>query len=178
MSDPELEIPDDWRLHHAALKGDATALTELIAAGRDLNAFDELGYTPLHHSAMNGHLEVVKLLMAAKANPDLFDALSLTPLHYAVREEHLDVVRLLLQAGANVNANEEARIGNSPLADVAATCTLAMAQLLIEAGADPTLPGWMQLTALNRAKDRKRGEGPRVYELLSRAARRFQKRSP
>jgi hypothetical protein len=35
---------------------------------------------------------------------------------------------------------------------------------------NPTIPGWMQLTALDRARKRKRGDGPGVYELLMRAA--------
>ena len=46
-----------------------------------------------------------------------------------------------------------------------------MAQLLVDSGADPTIPGWMQLSALDKAHGRKRGDGPTVYELLV-AARR------
>ena len=41
-----------------------------------------------------------------------------------------------------------------------------MAKLLVDAGADPTVPGWMQLTALHQSENRKRGDGPRVHELL------------
>ena len=41
-----------------------------------------------------------------------------------------------------------------------------MARLLIDAGADPTIRGWMQLNAPDRARNRTRGEGPRVYEHL------------
>jgi hypothetical protein len=61
-------------------------------------------------------------------------------------------------------------IGNSPPGDVAESCSLRIARLLVEAGADPTIPGWMQLTALDRAADRKRGDGPHVYEPLRYAA--------
>ena len=46
-----------------------------------------------------------------------------------------------------------------------------MAELLVNAGANPTIPGWMQLTALDRARDRKKDEGKRVYELLVKAAK-------
>jgi hypothetical protein len=41
-----------------------------------------------------------------------------------------------------------------------------MAKLLVDAGADATIRGWMQLGALDKARDRKRGDGPAVYQLL------------
>ena len=41
-----------------------------------------------------------------------------------------------------------------------------VAELLIRVGATPIIPGWMQLTALYRAGNRKEGEGNRVYKLL------------
>jgi hypothetical protein len=47
-----------------------------------------------------------------------------------------------------------------------------MAKMLLDAGADPTIRGWMQLNALDIAKDRKRGDGPKVYELLRRHAKK------
>ena len=47
-----------------------------------------------------------------------------------------------------------------------------MAAILVEAGADPTIPGWMQSTALDRARDRKKEEGRRVYDLLLETAKR------
>jgi hypothetical protein len=58
------------------------------------------------------------------------------------------------------------------LGHVAQTCSLAMARLLVESGADPTIPGTMQLNAIHRAERRKGGDGPAVYEWLCRAAGR------
>jgi hypothetical protein len=46
-----------------------------------------------------------------------------------------------------------------------------MASRLIDAGADPTLAGWMQLTALHRASERRDAEGERVLKLLKAAAK-------
>lgn len=40
-------------------------------------------------------------------------------------------------------------------------------------GADPTIEGWVRRTPLDRAQERKRGDGPRIYELLEQAAKRF-----
>ena len=82
-------------------------------------------------------------------------------------------MRALLEAGADVNANEEARIGNTPLRDVADKCSLPVARLLVDSGADPRIPGWMQLTALHKAGKRKDTEGQRVYALLKNVAHRL-----
>jgi hypothetical protein len=46
-----------------------------------------------------------------------------------------------------------------------------MAKLLIDAGADPTIRGWMGITAVHRAKDRKDEDGQSVFDLLIKAAR-------
>lgn len=127
----------------------------------------------LHWAAERGDIADVKAFLAAGHDPNVFDDISFTPLHYAAREGHLEIIRLLLQAGADVNAHDEPRIGDTPLGCIAGNCSLAVAQALLAAGADPTIRGWMQLCALDRAKDRKRHEGPRVYELLCNAARKF-----
>ncbi len=58
------------------------------------------------------------------------------------------------------------------LKHVAQTCTLDLARILLDAGADPTIPGWMQLTALDKSVNRKRFEGPDVHRLLLEAAKR------
>jgi ankyrin repeat protein len=124
----------------------------------------------LHFAAQDGALERVKELVSKGYPLNSFDEIGKTPLHYAAENERLDVAKFLIKAGADVNAHDEATIGNTPLAEIAGNCSLAMATLLIEAGADPTIRGWMQLNALDRAKTRKRGDGPDVYQLLLRAA--------
>jgi uncharacterized protein len=125
----------------------------------------------LHFAAADGDLATVTRLLQQGADPNAFDDLGWTPLIHAAKREHLDVVRCLLAAGTQVDARDGARAGNTALAEVAAECSLAMAKALVEAGADPRIPGWMQLTALDRAKKRQRGDGPAVYELLLAAAK-------
>jgi hypothetical protein len=68
---------------------------------------------------------------------------------------------------------EDARIGNTPLRDVADACSLAVATFLVDSGADPRIPGWMQLTALHKTKERKDQDGQRVYALLKSVADRL-----
>ena len=128
-------------LHYAAEKGDIPAVQALLTQVYELNAFDEISYTPLHYAAVNGHLQIMRMLLAA---------------------------------GADVNAHDEARAGDSPLGAVAGNCTFAVAKVLVDAGADPTLRGGMQICALDRAKDLKKEEGRKVHGLLGKAARNFQ----
>lgn len=125
----------------------------------------------LHFAAQDGDLELVKRLLNEGYQPNVFDDLGWTPLHYAAKGGHLDVMRLLLASGADVNANDERVIGNTPLGEVASNCSFEVAKILIDAGGDPTIPGWMQLTAIHKAEDRKRPEGKRVLELLEQAAK-------
>jgi hypothetical protein len=120
----------------------------------------------LHFAAMDGDLARAQYAIANGAPLDRFDETGLTPLHHAARGEHLDAMDLLIRFGADVNAHDESTIGNTPLAEVAGNCSLAVAQKLVAAGADPTIRGWMQLNALDRAAKRQRGDGQAVYELL------------
>lgn len=123
----------------------------------------------LHFAAQDGDVGKIQALLTAGYDINAFDELGKTPLHYAAEKEFVEVVRFLLEHGADVNAHCEPRIGNTPLAEITDTCSLQMAKLLIKAGADPRIPGWMQISALDRAKNRKHGEGPQVYALLASA---------
>ncbi len=127
----------------------------------------------LRSAAADGDLARVKKLVEKGYDANAFDEdLSRTALHYAVEGGHVEVVKYLLSVGADVNAHEEAKIGETPLGQVAANCSYEMAELLVNAGANPTIPGWMRLTPLDRARDRKKEEGRRVYKLLDEIARK------
>jgi ankyrin repeat protein len=138
--------------------------------------FDWLEKEKLHFAAQEGDLERVKALLAQGYPINAFDDLSWTPLHHAAKENHVHVVRYLIGAGVAVNAREEERIGNTVLTEIAENCSFEMAKILIDAGADPTIPGWMQLTALAKSKNRKKPEGQKVHKLLVEAAKRHNPR--
>jgi ankyrin repeat protein len=127
---------------------------------------DSIDLEAVHWAAQNGDVARLQELVASGHAINGFDELGLTPLHYAGREGHYEAARFLIQSGADVNAHDEASIGDTPLGDIAGNCSLEMARLLVDAGADPTIPGGMQITALHQAQKRKRGDGPQVYELL------------
>ncbi|MBF0386862.1 MAG: ankyrin repeat domain-containing protein [Candidatus Omnitrophica bacterium] len=105
----------------------------------------------LHFAAQDGDLNKCKELIEQGFSVNQFNDMAKTPLHYAAEKEQPEVVKLLIASGADVNAHDVSRIGNTPLREVAATCSYEMAKLLIDLGANPTIPGWMQLTALHQA---------------------------
>jgi ankyrin repeat protein len=127
----------------------------------------------LHFASQDGNVEDVKRLLAAGYQPNVFDELGKTPLHYAAARGHVDLMRLLLASGADVNAHDERVIGNTPLSDVSDTCSFEVAKVLVDAGADPTIPGWMQLTAIDRCHRRNDVDGVRINQLLEHVAARF-----
>jgi len=122
----------------------------------------------LHRAARDGDKSAIHDLLAKRYPVNRFDGLGKTPLHYAVEAEHLDIVDTLLRAGAHVNAHVDP--GDTPLGHSAASCSVEMAKKLIAAGADPTIHGWMILTAIDRARDRKKADGKAVLQLLLDAA--------
>ena len=134
---------------------------------------DVLRREQLHFAAADGDVETVTRLLNEGHQPNVFDELGKTPLHYAADRGHLNVMRLLLASGADVNAHDERVIGNTVLRDVASNCSFEVAKILVDAGGDPTIPGWMLLTALDKSQERKKPEGVRVHELLQQAARRY-----
>jgi ankyrin repeat protein len=86
----------------AARKGNVEIVSELIAAGANVNrGFDEL---PLHTAAEKGHLEVVHLLLDAGADVEAYEEDQWTALMAASSAGHLPVVKLLVEKGANASA--------------------------------------------------------------------------
>ncbi|MGA8087755.1 MAG: ankyrin repeat domain-containing protein [Terracidiphilus sp.] len=126
----------------------------------------ELEKERLHRAASSGDIEEMKALLDEGLPINAFDGLNRTPLHCAAIGGHFEAVRYLIKAGADVNAHDEERIGETPLGEVAANCTFDIAKALIDAGADPTILGWMANTALDRSAARKKPEGKRVHKLL------------
>jgi ankyrin repeat protein len=125
----------------------------------------------LHFAVQQNDLDRVKELVLAGSGVNLFDDIGCTPLHYACRSEFFPIADFLVEHGADVNAHDEPSIGNTPLGDIAGSCSVAMAEWLLEHKADPSIRGWMQLNALDRAERRKREEGRKVYSLLQKAAK-------
>ena len=147
----------------------------LLEAGAKVAAETQASDLALHAAVADANLPMVNLLLEYDGAAALkwFDAVDRTPLIIAVELENIPIARRLLEAGADVNAHNAPRIGDAALHTAAANGTREMVELLLWAGADPRVEGWMRLTPLHKAQERKHGDGPRIYALLTQAAKRL-----
>ena len=147
----------------------------LLEAGAKVAAEAHSSASSLYAAVEDANLPMVNLLLDYDGAVALnwFDVIDRTPLTIAVEMENIPIARRLIEAGADVNAHNEPQIGDTALHRAAANGTLEMVELLLEAGANPTIKGWMWLTPLDNVRERKRGDGPRIHELLEQVAKRF-----
>jgi len=80
-------------IHKAASDGNIEAVKQHLAAGVDVNAWDEdFGWTPLHLAAQRGYKEIIELLLANGADVNARDWSGETPLDWADGET-VDLLR-------------------------------------------------------------------------------------
>lgn len=139
----------------AIQRGEVNSVRELIASGIPDNAAELL-----HYASKSGNVAVVGELLKAgwKEFIDEFDDMSMTPLMWAAVKNRLLVAELLIASGANVNIFEKNEAGNTAIREAANSSTPEMVILLLRAGADPRIRGWMQLNAVDVAEERVRKE--------------------
>jgi ankyrin repeat protein len=160
-------------LYSAVIRRDMPLIHLLLASGARVAAESEFDDdTSLHYAVEHNDMPLVELLLSydGACALDWFDDIDRTPLMIAVEQNHLALAERLIAAGADVNAHNEARAGDTALHSVARNGTLEMARLLVRAGADPLVRGWMWITPLDNAQQRKRLEGRAIAELLENAA--------
>jgi cytohesin len=154
-------------IHKAVLWGDIEVVKQHLAVGTDVNAKDDLRYTPLHVAAQQGHdrcKEIVELLIAAGADVNVKDGQGgLTPLHTAIGNGNKEIVELLIANGADVNAGRSDG-GWTPLHKAAGGAGARhkqphqqhkeIVQMLIAAGADVNAKTKHGTRVLDKANDR------------------------
>jgi len=105
-----VDAREGWRgqtaLMWAAAEGHATVVAPLVAAGADIDARSDGGFTPLAFSVRAGHGGTVEALVKAGADVNLALPDGTTPLHLAVINAHYDVALQLLGHGADPAAAE------------------------------------------------------------------------
>ena len=103
---PDISIID------AAKQGNIEAVKQHIAAGTDVNAKDEDGYTPLHVAAWEGHKEIAELLIAKGADVNAIIVSGRkqgkTPLDVAIEFKHTETADLLRKHGGKTGEELEA----------------------------------------------------------------------
>jgi cytohesin len=118
---------------HLAVMADRAAVAQLLLArGAEVEARDELGWTPLHHAVS---VAVQELLVANGANVGARDNGGRTPLHVAALSGRADLAQFLLARGADVNARDS-EDGVTPLHMAAFNGQRPVAELLLVSKAD------------------------------------------
>jgi uncharacterized protein len=125
------------------------------------------GWTALHLAVFFGHPETAKALLDAEA-----DVLAVSrneeanlPINAAAAgpraDRRPDIVRLLIARGSPVDGRGSPR-GHTPLHEAAHNGDIALIRLLLESGADPSLPTGDGQTALDLAGQRGRDDVVRL----------------
>jgi ankyrin repeat protein len=127
----ENELKAAESIWNAIELGSIEAVKQHLAAGADVNAKDEDGYTPLYAVAGGGHKEIAVLLIANGADVNAKNKYGETPLHYAATKE---IAELLIAKGADVNAKDE--VESTPLHTAALNGHKEVTELLIDNNAD------------------------------------------
>lgn len=93
---------NDFDAFFDALKqGDLLALRGLITAGKNVNATNRFGWTPL--MCTRGNTASMSVLLEAGASVNVVNQFGESPLACAAHEGHLEAVKLLLKYGASVD---------------------------------------------------------------------------
>jgi ankyrin repeat protein len=104
------------KLWYHALHGDLAAARDAVDSGADVNAGDDVNYTPLHAAVQEGCLPVIDFLLEAGADPNAVDSHGNGPLWVAVlsapKDLRVEIITRLLRAGALPHLQN--RHGKSP----------------------------------------------------------------
>ena len=145
-------------LHEAAWRGDVAAIRQLVKAGSDINAQDDMGATALYWAARGGHRlgphqcgneapdrpDVIATLIALGANPNLQDrrpkgfgrASGWTPLFVALHHDQFQSARVMLEHGADPNILSDQGMSVMTVAS-SERAPKELVALLVEKGFDP-----------------------------------------
>lgn len=132
----------DTALHMAAARTDNAEVAQFLlkteACGL-VNAVNIQGRSPLHLAIIHKQEQLAAQMIAAGANLNLPDKNGATPLHEAAESGNLKLARMLVEAGADVSKSHYThRV--TPLILAIRNGSPAMLSLLVQYGADPSLP--------------------------------------
>ena len=132
---------DEPPVFKAVSSHDSDAVKRLIAAGKDINAQDLDGDTPLLHAAKYGYMGLIRILIKAGADANIHNREGDTPLLVAVSSKDFSLVSTLVEAGADVNQRLKDDYWGfvQPLHRAAYYGDTEMTALLLFYGADPNL---------------------------------------
>ena len=91
--------PPDISIREATATGNIEAVKHHLAAGTDVNAKSDDGWTHLHNAAGFGQKEVAELLIAKGADVNAKDKDGVTPLDAAIGLKRTETIDLLRKHG-------------------------------------------------------------------------------
>jgi uncharacterized protein len=153
----ELGAPVD--IFEAAVLGKVDRIQEILkSAPSRVSEHAPDGFTPVALAAFFGQPAAVKALIAAGAdvNAAAKNTLKVAALHAAVAGRNMEAIKAVLAAGADPNAQQQA--GFRPMHEAGTNANRALAELLLQRGADPTLPADNGKTAIDFAREKGHAE--------------------
>ncbi len=143
-------------LHYAVI--DVPHDREYLAARRDPTRKDEVRQWEINYRLNNS-----RNLIDSGADVNAVDDEGMAPLHAAAAADSAEVVRLLLDAGAQVDPQNTR--GETPLrcAVQAAWSVPESLQLLLDAGANPSIPSQNGRSALDFVRDYGKPEQKAIF---------------
>lgn len=144
------KLPHQNALHAAALNGHITVARRLVAAGFDVGATDERGFTPLHEAVRGKHRNVIEFLLGQ--SPTIIHAKvristtkphrenGFTPLHYAASSfsDYADLESFKLLLSAKPMVDDTSDLGETALHLSCERGNPGMVGALLDAGYSPT----------------------------------------
>jgi ankyrin repeat protein len=122
-------------LHIAATQQKWEVMSDLIAAGADVNLANHEGITPLMEAARKNNTRICDLLLEHGAHHAVQNTKGMTALHIAASLAHEEACLALVKGGADINVPGKA--GKRPLHSAAEGATPEFCMALIRMGADP-----------------------------------------
>ncbi|KAJ6264017.1 Ankyrin-1 [Drechslerella dactyloides] len=156
-SDANLSVSSVYHgtpLYQAALAGDAKTVNQLLQAGANVNELSKEG-TALYAAALSGSLPLVQTLLRKGADVNKGGRGDWGyPLTAAASQGHINVVRALIRAKANVNAQQQTELGGRGISALEAAIEsrdLPTFRVILDAGGDPNVQGWLYPNGLYAA---------------------------
>ncbi len=84
----------------AGSEGDKGTFSELLEAGADINAIDDLGRTSLIYASINGHASIVKIVIKQKGDLNIKDNDGKSALTHAEENNQKRIIKFLKKFGA------------------------------------------------------------------------------
>jgi ankyrin repeat protein len=136
-----------------AREGHIEVVRYLLQRGAVIDLHLNGGWTPLSIAAHRGHLEVVDLLLEWGADPAGNALNGGSPLRGACQAGRLDVVRRLLSHGCG-DIDSRNSFGETALLHACTSGHAEIARLLLDAGADSSIPTATGVSALSLAQSK------------------------